>query len=1033
MDIPNILLDQIREGQVILFLGSGASVGALHKDHKQVPVGQQLADLISEKFLGPKFHNHPLAQVAELAISETDLFSVQEFIATLFQDFYPNTFHKLIPRFVWKAIATTNYDLIVERAYDAVTDRMQRPVVFKKNGERVEQKLSGGADVLVMKLHGSITDTNDPDIPLILTPDQYVLYKKNRSRLFERLTGLSHEFPLVFVGHSISDLNLRAMLLELSELGHAKPRSYLVNPDITEQEVRYWEAKRITPIEASFKEFIECVDANIPVGFRALATTRTDADHPIFARFSSSRAKPSKSLLTLLDRDVDYLYPGVSTGDTSPKEFYKGYFPNWDPIEMGLDVRRGLSDAILSEIFLVTEEEKGDKQELAAILGHAGSGKTVILRRVAWDAAIEFKKLCLAVRPSARPEYEAVHELYNLSKERIFLFIDHATEYADLIQEFLTKARRDRLPITIITPERPNEWNAYCENLNPYVTHRYEVGYLNSMEIEQLIMLLAKHRSLGYLEDKTFEEQKEALATRAGRQILVALHEATLGKPFKDIVFNEYNSIPSTAAKLLYISVCILHRLGVVTRAGVISRVHSIPFTLFREKLFKPLEFILFATENKLIGDFEYRTRHSHIAEMVFETVLVDQQERYDEYIRILGALDVDYNSDRDAFKGMVNARELRRLFSDPDMVRSIYRVAKERSSTDPMLLQQEAIFEMSFPEGDLQKATELLVEAKNLAPWYPPIAHSLSVLSLRKSEKASSDLERTKYRNESRDLALAIASKNKDDPHAYHTLIKIGLSELEDLIAEGVESSIEVKIKQIQKNISSALQSFPEESFILEADSRFNKLINDNPKALESLRKAFLKNKRTPYIALRLADMLKHKGEQVEAIGVLRDAVEGNPSDKDLNFNLGLMLQSLPDEKPAEIKHHLRNSFTAGDTRYIAQFWYARFLYIEGNIADAKELFKSLGESNVDIEIKNKERGKIYRSGVPLRFSGTIRTVEASYGFLTRDQLSDDIFIYRFNEDQDLWDSLTRGKRVSFEMAFNYRGPIARSLEDES
>ncbi len=570
MNIPNILLDQIRQGQVVLFLGSGASADALHKDHGQPPTGQKLADLIAERFLGPEFHNHPLAQVAELAISETDLFTVQDYIASLFQDFYPNTFHKLIPRFVWKAIATTNYDLILERAYDAVPDRLQRPVVFKKNGERVEQKLSGRADVLIMKLHGSITDTNDPQIPLILTPEQYVMYKKNRSRLFERLTSLSYEFSIVFVGHSISDLNLRTMLLELSELGEAKPRSYLVNSDITYQEIRYWEGKRITPIKACFKDFIESLDANVPTAFRVLATTSEEREHPIFARFSSTSAKPSKSLLTLLDRDVDFLYPGIKTGDTNPKEFYKGYFPNWDPIEMGLDVKRGLSDGILSEIFLVTEEEKADKQELGVILGHAGSGKTVILRRVAWDAAIEFTKLCLAVRPSARPEYEALNELYNLCKERIFLFIDNATEYADLIQTFLSKARRDRLPMTIITAERPNEWNAYCENLNPYMTHRYEVGYLNSREIEQLITLLTKHRSLGHLDGKTFDEQKEALATGAGRQILVALHEATLGKPFKDIVFNEYKSIPSNSAKLLYLSVCMLHGIGVAPRAGVI-------------------------------------------------------------------------------------------------------------------------------------------------------------------------------------------------------------------------------------------------------------------------------------------------------------------------------------------------------------------------------------------------------------------------------------------------------------------------------
>src|SRR5467141_792498 len=98
MQISTILLDQIRNGQVVLFLGAGASRDALHKENKQPPIGQQLADLLAEKFLGTEFRGRPLAQVAELAISETNLTTVQEFIADMYRDFHPNTFHRLIPR-----------------------------------------------------------------------------------------------------------------------------------------------------------------------------------------------------------------------------------------------------------------------------------------------------------------------------------------------------------------------------------------------------------------------------------------------------------------------------------------------------------------------------------------------------------------------------------------------------------------------------------------------------------------------------------------------------------------------------------------------------------------------------------------------------------------------------------------------------------------------------------------------------------------------------------------------------------------------
>jgi hypothetical protein len=233
MDIPPILIDQIKEDRALLFLGSGASIGASHPDNINPPVGDDLSRLIADKFLGSNFYDRPLTQISELAISETDLLTVQSFVADIFEDFYPADFHNLIPEFTWKAIATTNYDLIVERAYDSAKDKSQELVVFKKNIERVEEKLRAPGSVCYFKLHGCITDINDPKIPLILTPDQYVTARKGRNRLFERIESLAYEYPLIFIGHSLSDLDIRAILLEISQIEEAKPRSYIVAPNMS--------------------------------------------------------------------------------------------------------------------------------------------------------------------------------------------------------------------------------------------------------------------------------------------------------------------------------------------------------------------------------------------------------------------------------------------------------------------------------------------------------------------------------------------------------------------------------------------------------------------------------------------------------------------------------------------------------------------------------------------------------------------------------------------------------------------------------
>ena len=646
-EIPRSLSEQVKEGNVVLFLGAGATDGVQHPQSLKMPLGQQLANLLAKKFLGQRHTGKLLSFVAELAISETSLYKVQTYIAELFRDFQPAPFHKLIPTFVWKAIATTNYDVLVETAYQQIKDRIQDLAVCKRNGESIETKLSSRRNVLFLKLHGCITEVADENLPLILTPDQYITHRKGRSRLFERIQQFAYEFPFLFVGTSLADPDLRAILHEISQLKDARPRSFMVGPNISEEEVRLWETKKITAIRCTFEEFMGDLDRAISAPYRKLTVLLPEYQHAIASRFKGAPdLKPSASLLEFVTSQTDYLHKGFGSSDSDPKAFYKGYFTTWDPIVRQLDVKRSLSDPLLSEIFLDDESARETRHQLFLVKGHAGSGKSVLLKRLAWDAAVEFDKLCLFLKPGSVPSFEPFSELYNLCKERIFFFVDSAADNVDLISELLSRSRKEKLPLTVITAERVNEWNECCQGLSRYLTQDYHLKYLKDREIEELIFKLDKHKCLGHLEGLPHEKQVESLSKVAGRELLVALHEATFGKPFPEIILDEFRSIPSTEAQSLYLTVSILHRLKVPVRAGLISRVHGITFASFKEKLFSPLEFVVFTTKDTRINDYLYHTRHPHIAELVFEQILASPQDRFDEYVRVIQCLDLDYNSD---------------------------------------------------------------------------------------------------------------------------------------------------------------------------------------------------------------------------------------------------------------------------------------------------------------------------------------------------------------------------------------------------
>jgi len=1032
MELPKPLIDNLREGNVILFLGAGASIGATHPQNKPVPTGKQLAKTLADKFLGAGYSDVSLLKAAELSIAQTNLITVQEFIASIFRDFTPASFHRLISSFMWKAIITTNYDLIIESVYEQ-DSRLQNIAKFLKNTDRVEEKLKVPNTIQYMKLHGCITVTGDLQIPLILTTEQYLTHRKNRNFLFERFTQLAFQYPVVYIGSNLDDTDIRAILQELRENSEVIPRSYIVLPHLRPAEKTFWEQYPfLSCIDMTFEDFIGNIDSAIPKTFRGIVQLKGTYEHPICERFAVTETTIKDNLQLLVSRDAEYINKNYQPTTITPQEFYKGYFKDFSPIIYNFDIRRTITDNLLSEIFLA--DETTEKQQfLYLIKGHAGSGKTVFMQRLAWDAATVFGRLCLWLKTDLIPDYDALVDLYRLCNERIYVIADPAHKYIDTIELWLTKARADKLPLTIIAAERNHEWNVACNSVYQFVTEVYELKYLNESEIESLLKKLAEHKSLGYLSSLSFDRQKEELTQIAGRQLLVALYEATLGRPFEEIILNEFKSISPPQAQSLYLTICLLHRLGIPTRAGLISRVHGIPFEEFQKRFFKPLDFIVFTHNNKIIGDYEYRSRHRVIAEKVFERVLVNEQDRFDEYMRLLKAVDIGFSSDREAFIRFTNATELINLFKNTQFIRGLFKAANDRIGDDPLLLQQEAIFEMKSTDGSLDKAGELLRKALEKQPSNRMIKHSRAEWALKKAEKSSSLLEKSKYRQESHKMAVELTQGDCVSAYPFHTIIKIGLDELTEILATSDETTFERKVSEIEGWIAQGKQDFPDDSFILSEESRFCELINNHPRATATLEKAFAANKGSPFIAVRLAHLYERNGQYSKAIQVLSECIDAKPWDKYANYNLAMLLMQYCPEKRADIKLHLRRSFTDGDINYAAQFWYARFLFLEDLLGEAKRFFEILNQAPLDPQVKNELKGIVTDNGNPVRFHGIISKKEHSYGFIKRDGYQDTVFMHLYDTDESIWDQLKDGIRVVFEMGFSYRGPRARNVSMES
>ncbi len=208
-ELPFLLLEAVKAGRVILFLGAGASKECKNRSGRTPPNGEQLRDILATKYFGKAMPKRSVMSVAEMAIANgAGQGLVFETVSEAFQGFDISDAHRSMTDFNWRMIATTNYDTFVEEAYSDSKRRRQTLIPFVKDDEPVDERMRSSLRPLqFLKLHGCLNHRLDKDIPLVLSWEQYAVHTENRTRLFGRLSDLAHECPVIFVGYE-PDLKL---------------------------------------------------------------------------------------------------------------------------------------------------------------------------------------------------------------------------------------------------------------------------------------------------------------------------------------------------------------------------------------------------------------------------------------------------------------------------------------------------------------------------------------------------------------------------------------------------------------------------------------------------------------------------------------------------------------------------------------------------------------------------------------------------------------------------------------------------------
>ena len=1027
--VPEPLLAAIREQRAVLFVGAGASRDAKSAAGTKCPTTEELRASLAQRFLGSDMAGYDLMSVAEMAIQANGSAVVFEHIRDLMKDQEPTPAHLLIPTFRWRMIAGTNYDLLIERAYSRVTDRLQSLVPFVKDSEPIIERLQAAMNpVQYIKLHGSIDDIHDANAPPILSHEHYDRYSLHRKRLFGRVYDVAHESPVIFCGYSLSDPHIRSLLYKLGP--GTRPAFYLVAPKPNKVENQFWASKNVTVVDATFAKFMSALDAAIPPLMRAPAVRPETVERPIRRHFKTD-AQESDRLSYALSNDLLLVRADLPTADQKPQQFYQGFDTGWGCIQQRLDVSRKVTDDLLFDAVL--EEKTTSEPRLFVLKGPGGSGKTVALKRAAWEAANSLDQLVLWKKESGALDTQALQELFDLTGKRIYLFVDRIALHANAVADVLQVARAKQVPITVVGAERQNEWLTYCDVLDVrYDPTILALGRLSQGEVEQLLDLLARHNSLGLLEGKTREQQLKSFLDHADRQLLVALHEATRGKPFEEIIAEEYQGLVPEEARRLYLDICTLNQFAVPVRAGTISRISSINFASYQSEFFEPLENLVFSSRDNYTGDYQYRARHSAVARLVFQAACPTDEDKAEQLARLISGLDIGYSTDRTALSKMMRGRRLAETMHRAQTGRELYKNAVEAAPGEAFLYQQWAIFESMHDGGSLTYAEDAARTAREMDPRSPAIIHTQAEIARKIALRADSQIVKDQYRKQARERLSEI--KPAHSKIVFSSRCKLLVDEISELVRDIDDNtrqqeltSFGEKVREAEALLARSIQEYPDDAELLAVEASFRQSLSETDKAVRALERALLAGPRGSGVAIRLARIHLGKGNEARALEVLSKALEKNPEDKHAHFEMAqaLMAQEKPDMK--DVGGHLVRSYSQGDNNFEARHLYAQWLVLTGSALEGARLFEEI----------DRTAPRDYRTRMPKKLSavaahmgayqGRVAKKTATFAFIRSAAYVNDIYAPEAGTKE--WDGFEVGTDVAFRISFTRSGPVALAI----
>ncbi len=1012
------LSDLIARGQCVLFLGAGVSTDS------GAPTGRQLADEMSAEFLLADPGTYPFEEVADLVISSVGRKVLNDWLANRFNNLKPAGALLTIPKFRWRSIYTVNFDTLLERAYDSTSSRLQALRPFYSDKDPLGTL--GADEVALYKLHGCLSRANSEDGRLILTQEDLASVQDRRRRLFNRLLDEMSDFTVFYAGFKREDPDFTRVLLEVGrsveDLADL-PRSYALAPGFNDFDRQRWERKRVTLIGESASAFFGRLDSEISIELRKTGPgTPTDPKHQ---KLRARKPKLTGDVLAAMGSNFEIVDEDVCASQPNTDEFFIGAPPNWGLIASRADARRDIEDEMLESIIVDAELDRKGVQ-FVLIHSEAGTGKSTILRRIAMELALEWNHLVVALKPYGAPELVDLERLARLAGERVYLVVDEATSVARELIELLRGARIAQVKLTVVAAARTNEWRESQEDDLVLGAEEFELGPLSAGEINRVLETLSDHHKLGLLAGANKEAQVEAFQSRADKQLLVALREATEGKKFDEIVVDEFDRIPSIDAQRAYLLIAALHRLGILTRAGLLHRALKIPLTELGQKVFGPATKVIIPRD--VAGDNEpyYSTRHMLIASIVYDRKVPSERRSLEYYSDVIRNLDLGYASDSDAYRKLTRSqnRELLRDFKDSANQRELMRQLIKVDPTDAYTYQHAAMMELD--QRDLAAAARYLGRANQLRPGDPAIRDTEGLLALASASAEKDEMVANEKFGRAEEIFTRNIQRAREEPYGYRHLAQT-YAQWAELYRSNQEKSLHY-IGLAYETLLKGIDRSRSLSMLLQYLAQLEQRFGNADQARHAFSRA-LREKPTDITTRMMAARLEEReGKPEAALQLLEDGLSFSADSPELHSRIAILMATVQFDRHAAITAHFEAALLGAIRNYTPRLAYGAYLFGAKKYADAQRQFAALEE----LVVPGSERLEIrhYKFGPTSKpYEGRVRRISTGWSSVEIDQGATEVYFAYRQLPVPLAEKLKAGSLVTFGIGFNLKGAVALDL----